>query len=256
LRYVSGLREEAGKRIEAANAEAPLTSIADVVNRAGLRDDEIQTLAHLGAFAVYGQTRREALWQAAAIQRDPLFASKPSRPSTLDSRHPLPEMTLLDRTLADYKGSGITVGPHIVKHLRERLRGEGVLSAAELKRARHGQWARIAGLVIVRQRPGTGKGICFITLEDETGTSNAAVMPDVFQRHRSLIHTAALLQIEGPLQKVDGVIHVLARRLEELKLPQQDITQRGHGYRMRVTPNPEPPNPITPAPLPKSHDFR
>jgi error-prone DNA polymerase len=167
-------------------------------------------------------------------------------------------MSLLDRTLADYKASGITVGPHIVKHLRERLRGEGVMSAADLKQARNGQWAKIAGLVIVRQRPGTGKGMCFITLEDETGTSNAAVLPHVFQRYRSLIHTAALLQIEGPLQKVDGVIHVLARRMKELKLPQQEITQRGDGYRMRTTPTQQPEqsgSSTSSNALPKSHDF-
>jgi error-prone DNA polymerase len=155
-------------------------------------------------------------------------------------------MTPIDRTLADYKNSGMTVGPHIAKYLREQLHAEGVLRSADLKEARNGQWAKIAGLVIVRQRPGTAKGMCFITLEDETGTSNAAVMPQVFRQYRSLIHTAALLQIEGPLQKVDGVIHVLARRLIELKLPRQTVIQRGHGYRMRTMPDS----------LPKSHDFR
>ncbi len=258
LRYVSGLREEAGKRIEAANAEARFTSIADVADRAGLRDAELQSLAHLGAFAVFGQARREALWQAAAIQRDPLFSNR-LRPSAPDSQgSPLPGMTLLERTLADYKGSGITVGPHVAKYLREELTQQGILRSADLKQARHGQWAKIAGLVIVRQRPGTAKGMCFITLEDETGTSNAAVMPHVFRQYRSLIHTAALLQIEGPLQKVDGVIHVLARRMQELKLPQQTIRQSGSGYRMRVMPqaNNEHPNTRHPVPLPKSHDFR
>jgi len=134
-----------------------------------------------------------------------------------------------------------------------------VLNSADLKRARNGQWAKVAGLVIVRQRPGTAKGMCFITLEDETGTSNAAVMPHVFKQYRSLIHTAALLQIEGPLQKVDGVIHVLARRLRELRLPQQTITQQGTGYRMRTTP--EERREMTGASMssrafPKSHDFR
>lgn len=155
-------------------------------------------------------------------------------------------MTPLDRTLADYKESGLTTGPHIVKYLREQLHADGVLRSADLKEASNGQWAKIAGLVIVRQRPGTGKGMCFITLEDETGTGNAAVMPHVFKQYRSLIHTAALLQIEGPLQKVDGVIHVLARRIKELKLPQQTISQKGHGYRMRTTLGA----------FPKSHDFR
>ena len=159
-------------------------------------------------------------------------------------------MSLLDRTLADYQGTGMTVGPHIVKHLRDDLTREGVLRAIDLKQARNGRWVKIAGLVIVRQRPGTAKGMCFITLEDETGTANAAVRPDVFEGYRTVIHTAALLLIEGPLQKVDGVIHVLARRLRSLSLPSQPIGLTGRGYRMRVTPEDAPP------PTPPSQDFR
>ena len=125
-------------------------------------------------------------------------------------------MSPIERTLADYKGTGITVGPHIMTHLRESLARDGVLRAADLAGARNGQWAKIAGLVIVRQRPGTAKGFCFITLEDETGTANAVVVPDMFHRYRAVIHTAAILLIEGPLQKSDGVIHVRARRMCEL----------------------------------------
>jgi len=111
---------------------------------------------------------------------------------------------------------------------------------------------KIAGLVIVRQRPGTAKGFCFLTLEDETGIANAVVVPDLFQRHRTIIHTASLLQVEGPLQRVDGVLHVRARRFKPLALPQAEVKQRGHGYRMRVTPEEEEKAP----PMPKSHDFR
>jgi error-prone DNA polymerase len=139
-------------------------------------------------------------------------------------------MSPLDRTLADYKNSGLSVGPHIMKHLREELTREGVLRASDLRRARDGSWARIAGLVI--------------------GTANAVVVPDMFQRHRALIHTAALLLIEGPLQRVDDVIHVRARRVRALALPQHAIRQSGGGYRMRTTADDDAP------PTPKSHDFR
>jgi DNA polymerase III alpha subunit len=113
-------------------------------------------------------------------------------------------MSAVDRTLADYKNSGMTAGPHIMTYLRDELTKDGVLRACDLPGARDGRWTKIAGLVIVRQRPGTAKGFCFLTLEDETGTANAVVVPDMFQRHRALIHTAALLQVEGPLQKVAG----------------------------------------------------
>jgi len=274
LRYVTGLRADAGKRIEAERAMAPFASVADVVTRCALRDDEAQTLAHLGAFAAFGLTRREALWQAAAVPREPLFAQQQSVLSStrapLNSaftiQHspfggsPLPAMSPVERTLADYKNCGLTVGPHIMKHLRDALRRDGVLRASDLKQARNGQWVKIAGLVIVRQRPGTAKGLCFITLEDETGTANAVVVPDMFQRYRAIMHTAALLCIEGPLQKVTTgiggrvsgvgkrdagpphptpphpVIHVRARRIHALALPQQPIGLTGSGYRMRVTP--------------------
>ncbi len=255
LRYVTGLREAAGTRIETERGCAPFASVADVAARCAVRDSELATLAHLGAFAAFGLTRRQALWQAAAVPKGSLFERQfaidlSPTPSPSPDFSPLPEMSPLDRTLADYKGSGITVGPHVMKHLRDALSREGVLRAVDLKSARDGSWAKIAGLVIVRQRPGTAKGFCFLTLEDETGTANAVVVPDMFQRHRSVIHTAALLQVEGPLQKVDGVTHVRARRFTPLAIPQQAIKQTGHGYRMRTTLEEEP------SPMPPSHDFR
>lgn len=159
-------------------------------------------------------------------------------------------MSPLDRTLADYTTLGLTAGPHLMQYLRSDLAARGVLSARDLGRARHGTVVRIAGLVIVRQRPGSAKGVCFLTLEDETGIGNAVVTPDVFERHRSLVHTASLLLVEGPVQRVDDVVHVRARRFAPLQLPEQRIDQTGRGYRMRLTPEDEPP------PLPKSHDFR
>jgi error-prone DNA polymerase len=226
LRYVTGLREAAGTSIEAERTRTPFTSVTDVAARCQLRDNELETLAHLGAFAAFGLTRREALWQAAAVPRGRLFkvlgcygVRGVCEEHTPLTPCPLPPMTDLDRTLADYKNSGLTVGPHIMKHLRDELARAGVLRAIDVKKTRDGSWAKIAGLVIVRQRPGTAKGFCFITLEDETGTANAVVVPDLFQRYRAVIHTAALLLIEGPLQKVDGVIHVRVRRLRALEFP-------------------------------------
>jgi error-prone DNA polymerase len=255
LRYVAGLREDAAKRLEAARSAAPFSSIDDVALRAALRDDELQTLAHIGAFAAFDLTRREALWQAAVVPRDPLFARR-SLMGPLSHRErgsdtvPLPQMSLQERTLADYKGTGMTVGPHLMQYLRNDLDAQGVLRTADLSKQRNGAWVKTAGLVIVRQRPGTAKGFCFLTLEDETGIGNAVVTPDFFRRHRAVIHTASLLMVEGPLQIVDGVIHLRARRFTPLQLPRQAIHQSGSGYRMRVTPQEDP------LALPKSHDFR
>ncbi len=223
LRYVDGLREEAGLHIA---AESPFCSVADLSQRAELQRDELERLAEVGACAALGLDRREVLWQVAALQGGLLSGNSSSAPS------PLQEMNDFERTVADYRGTGLTTGAHLMTHFRKELRKRGVLTARELRQAPDGQWVRTAGVVIVRQRPGTAKGFLFITLEDETGHSNAIVVPDMFQKHRAVIHGAGLLLIEGPLQNQDGVAHVRARRFERLD-----------GAHLR-------------AQLPSSHDFR
>jgi error-prone DNA polymerase len=127
-------------------------------------------------------------------------------------------MSPLEETLADYGSSGLTTGPHVMHHLRARLRAQGVLSSADLKLVPNGRWARVAGHVIVRQRPGTAKGMLFLTLEDETGTCNAVITPARYQHYRRIVHHARLLVVEGPVQSVDGVIHVQGQRFSELPL--------------------------------------
>jgi error-prone DNA polymerase len=141
-------------------------------------------------------------------------------------------MTPFEETVADYRGTGITTGAHLMSHFREQLRARGVLSAAEVRTARDGSWVRIAGAVIVRQRPGTAKGFLFLTLEDETGTSNAIVVPDMFKRHRAVVQTAGILLVEGPVQNQDGVIHVRARRFERLDgNSMAELLPRPHDFR-------------------------
>jgi error-prone DNA polymerase len=207
VRYVDGLREGAGSRIEAA---APFESVGDLARRAELHRDELERLAEIGACASLGLARREALWQVSALEGGLLAGATSETPS------PLLEMTPFEETLADYRGTGLTTGPHLMSHLRERVRRLGILSARELGRARDGSWVRVAGVVIVRQRPGTARGFLFLTLEDETGTSNAIVFPDLFQQHRQLLQTVGVLVVEGPVQSQDGVIHVRARRFRSL----------------------------------------
>jgi error-prone DNA polymerase len=215
LRYVRGLREEAGRRIERERNIAPFASLADFVARARLHRDELEVLAHAGAMAGLGHARRAALWQLARMDIRPqsLFAA-----SDEIATSPLPGMLAMEETLADYAGTSMTVGPHMLVHLRDELRARGVLSTSELRAARNGARVAVAGHVIVRQRPGTAKGLLFLTLEDEHGTANAVVMPDVFEKHRALLHTAPLLLVEGPVQNLDGVIHVRARRFEAIAL--------------------------------------
>ncbi len=216
LRYVTGLREEVAIAIERVRARRPFDSLADFTARVALNRRELDALAYAGAFAAFGMTRRDAMWNAAAVERDPksLLARARPRPAAA----PLPQMSLLEETLADYAATGLTAGPHLMSYLRAQLKPRGILSASELSRERHGAWVKTAGVVIVRQRPGTAKGFLFITLEDETGISNLIVTPDLFQRNRPLLRSAGILLAEGWLQQVDGVTAIRARRFAELKL--------------------------------------
>ena len=216
LKYVAGLRAETGARIERERAVRPFASIADFTARAVPNRRELDALAYAGAFTAFGMGRRAALWQAAAVERDPrgLFAGVEPAAGAV----PLAGMDAMSETRADYAATGLTVGPHLMAHMREKLRAGGVLAAAELAQAAHGAWVKTAGVVIVRQRPGTAKGFFFLTLEDESGISNAIVIPDLFQANRALLQNAAILMVEGVLQKQDGVVAIRARRFKELRL--------------------------------------
>ena len=216
LKYVTGLRAETGARIERERAIRPFASIADFTARAAPNRRELDALAYAGAFAAFGMGRRAALWQAAAVERDPrgLFAGVEPAAGAV----PLAGMDAVSETRADYAATGLTIGPHLMAHMREKLRSSGVLAAADLAEAAHDAWVKTAGVVIVRQRPGTAKGFFFLTLEDETGISNAIVIPDLFQANRTLLHNAAILMVEGVLQKQDGVVAIRARRFKELRL--------------------------------------
>ena len=215
LRYVSGLREETCSRLESERARRRFDSIADLAARVNPNRRELDALAWTGAFSSFGLERREALWQAAAVERDSNSLLAGVAPGK-NSAAALPAMSALEHTAADYASTGLTTGPHPMAHLRPRLKAEGVLAAAQLPDAKDGAWVKTAGVVIVRQRPGTAKGFLFISLEDETGISNAIVTPDMFHRNRAMLHSAAILEVEGWLQKQDGVVTVRARKFTRL----------------------------------------
>ncbi len=218
LRYVSGLREDTARRLEQRRAGAPFASLADLVRRGALREDERLRLARAGACAAFGAPRRDVLWQLAALERDPDGLFTRAAATSAGGAAPLPPMSPLEETLADYASSGLTTGPHVMHHLRGRLAALGIRSSRDLRAVPDGQWVRIAGHVIVRQRPGTAKGMLFLTLEDETGTANAVISPPVYHRHRHLLQTVPLLVVEGPVQRVDGVTHVQGRRFHAVPL--------------------------------------
>ncbi len=214
LGYVRGLVASAGEAIAEQRQRALFADVSDLAERCNLREDDLSRLAHVGALAGFGLKRRQALWQVAEVSHrsGPLLANLPPQ-----EHSPLPEMTAIEETAADYAGMHLTAGPHLVAHLRPRLNSLGVIPAARLEGLPDGCGVRIAGTVIVRQRPGSAKGVCFITLEDDTGITQAIVRPDLFRQQRSLIVGSPLLMVEGTLQKKDGTISVRARKLHPIQ---------------------------------------
>lgn len=209
LRFVRGLRREVGEAIAAAHEERPFERVEDLSQRLTLAYDVLNRLAHAGALASFGLTRRQALWQVSRLSRPsgPLFADEPYQ-----GKSPLEDMTPLDETMADYQSTGVTTGPHPIAYARRDLAAFGVVPNAQLLAMPPGVRIRFAGSVIVRQRPGTAKGVLFITLEDETGMAQALVSPQLLKKHRQLIVATPGLVIEGILQKKDGSMTVKAER--------------------------------------------
>ena len=290
LRYVSGLREEAGKRIAAGSAKnqprahpgradlcpkcgcddpsmlepvntsrwfcnncshdwpavparestpeagkpggiARFSSLDDLIRCTGLRRDEVVVLADIGALNSFGYDRRSALWQAERAVRPSgeLFATDEAATcdvepdaggqvlhASVSDACPLKPMTEAERIVADYAGTGLTLGRHPMALRRDELATRGVMRAVDLRTAREGRRVRVAGMVITRQRPGTAKGFVFLTLEDETGVANIIVRPDLFARDRLIIVEEPFLLIDGLLQNQDGVTSVRAETVQRL----------------------------------------
>jgi error-prone DNA polymerase len=192
-------------------------SIDELVRVAGLRRDEVDALAAIGALNSLGGDRRSALWQAAQAVRPAgaLFADA-DEASPAHEPAPLAPMTDLDRLVADYDGTGLTLGAHPMRWHREALAMRGVMRATDLPQARSGRRVRMAGMVITRQRPVTAKGFVFLTLEDETGLANVIIRPDLYDTTQQVAMTASCLLVEGVLQQQEGVTSVRAERLVSL----------------------------------------
>ena len=177
-----------------------------------LRKDEMTRLAEIGALNGLDKLhRRDALWQAqrAVLPVGPLL--EPLEETGMPS--PLAAMNTEERLWADYRGTGMTVGKHPMAHRRDEMNALGVKRAVDLARVRNGRIVRIAGSVIVRQRPGTANGFVFLSMEDETGIMNAIVTPDTFDRYKFEVLGEPFLIIDGVLQNLDGVISVKAARI-------------------------------------------
>ncbi|MFN2508111.1 MAG: DNA polymerase III subunit alpha [Chthoniobacterales bacterium] len=238
---VNGLRQEHAEELMRQRAEKPFISLEDFKRRVRLTKEELRSLAESGAFNGLAQHRRAAMWRVEEQEPEPLFqeaedrllacfgtqasslcgsaadgrleARRPRQAGSLSSG-PLARMTLPERVQADYETMNLTTGPHPMKLLREQL--PDAWRASDLSQARHGSIVQIAGNVICRQRPGTAKGFVFISLEDETGVSNAIVTPDLFEKLRLLITEEPFLIIEGEVQNTDNVVLIKTRNIKPL----------------------------------------
>jgi error-prone DNA polymerase len=230
LCYAKGLRKQSAEAlVDSRNREGAFRSAEDIALRVSvLNRKELTLLAQIGALNKLEGVghRRDALWQVerAGKFEGPLL--RENSESLLDDSEamPLNQMNTEERMMADYAGTGLTVGRHPMYYRRPQLRQEGVLSATDLQKHRNGEVVRMAGCIIARQRPGTAKGFVFLSMEDETGIANVIITPDLFERERLAVTRSRFLLVEGPLQNQDGVIHIKAARL---------ITLSGNGLELR-----------------------
>ena len=222
LGYAKGLRRQTAEAIATSRMEdGSFHSAEDLALRVPSLDrKELTLLARIGALNTIDGIahRRDALWQVERAGRPegPLFRQRSEWLRDDSETLPLRQMDVEERLVADYAGTGLTVGRHPMHYRRAELRRRKVLSAQELRTCKDGEFVRAAGCVIARQRPGTAKGFIFISMEDETGIANIIVTPDLYDRDRLVVTRSKFLLVEGSLQNQDDVVHIKAMRLTEL----------------------------------------
>jgi error-prone DNA polymerase len=234
LGYAKGLRRQSAEALIASREQdGPFRSAEDLALRvSSLNRKELTLLARIGALnQLEGIAhRRDALWQIewAGKPEGPLLRQNSDWLCEGNKSLPLPQMNIEERLVADYNGTGLTVGKHPMHYRRRELQSRGILSSEDLRSSRDGGFVRTAGCVIARQRPGTAKGFIFLSMEDETGIANVIITPDLYERDRLVVTRSKFLLVEGTLQNQDGVVHVKAVRLSALSTSGLDL--RSHDF--------------------------
>jgi len=265
LRQVDGMNKEQSEKIVAARNEK-FTDMEQIHDRSGVPPHVLERLADGDAFRSMGLDRRAALWQVRGLsksQRLPLFAGSHAQDYGPEQDIELPKMSLPEHVVADYQTLRLSLKAHPMELLRDVFQQAGCATTAISQDLADRKWVSVAGLVLVRQRPGTAKGVMFMTIEDETGVANAVIWPKMFEKYRKIAMGSRLVVIHGRIQSHDGVVHVVANRLEdhsdklhllsrtnfdlplspadEVKRPIPDHTPRRHPRTVRI--------------IPKSRDF-
>ena len=244
MRIVQGLSQEDANQILDARARAPFVSIEDVWRRSGVKPAALERLARADAFQALGHNRRQALWAIKGLGQKPLdlFSAADARegqtvPEAMEPQVALVPLTQGREVVEDYRATQLSLRAHPVTFLRERLAARRIAKCADLMNLKDGARVEVAGLILVRQRPGSAKGVVFVTLEDETGIANAVLWADRFEANRRVVMSATMLAIRGKVQREGIVIHLVAeaitdltpwlREVGELELP--NMTMPGDG---------------------------
>lgn len=214
MRVVTGLAAEDAGRIILARAQQPFEGMSDLWRRAGVKAQALERLAQADAFRAFGLDRRAALWAIRGLGNRP-----PPLLALMETDEPDPVLAPLTagrEVVEDYRATQLSLRAHPLSFLRTELRRRHMVSCAELAEIKDGHRIEVAGIILVRQRPGSAKGVLFITLEDETGVANAILWPDRFEANRRTVMSSAMLSIAGHVQREGGVIHVIVDRLTDL----------------------------------------
>jgi error-prone DNA polymerase len=201
-----------------ANRHSQFFSIEDLRARAGLQPATLERLAAADAFRSMGLDRRQALWAVKALPAAvplPLFGWADARDMGEEEDVTLPEMPLSEHVVDDYRTLRLSLKAHPMQFFRGRLRSDGIAACQDLRQARDGRRVSIAGVILVRQRPGSAKGVVFMTIEDETGVANAVIWPQALERYRKVVMGSRLVLIRGKIQRHEDIIHVVAEHLED-----------------------------------------
>jgi error-prone DNA polymerase len=218
LRQIDGLSRADADAMLAARSTRAFRDVGDLWRRARVPRTSIERIATADAMRSLGLDRRQALWEVRALSLDvalPLFAHANGEEMGAEPTVQLPVMALSEHVVNDYQTLRLSLKAHPMSFLRARFTAERVIACAQLAATRNGAYVAVAGVVLVRQRPGSAKGVVFMTLEDETGIVNSVVWPATLERFRKVVMTARLILIKGQIQRHGDIIHVISKSLED-----------------------------------------
>jgi error-prone DNA polymerase len=218
FRQIDGFREADAEALAAAREQGRFREVRDLWRRSGLGRASLERLASADAFRSLGLDRRQALWEVRGLPKEaplPLFNRSQADEAGPERETALPVMPLSEHVVHDYRTLRLSLKAHPMHFLRGMVSAARIRSCADVRRLKDGAYVSVAGVVLVRQRPGSAQGVVFMTIEDETGVANAVIWPQVLERERVVVMGARLVVVHGHIQRHEDIIHIVAQRLED-----------------------------------------